>query len=130
MVKHKQQNRALKLLKEYRAALWRKAALEVIPGTNNKSLSVCIEQIQLTKDLVETLKSDVQLGEKMIWILHATFMTDKQPGDIEEILTAIAVRHRRIPRRTYFRLKKQAIERLNDYLEEKTLKRYAGKKAT
>ena len=38
MEKHTQQNKALKLLKEYRPTLWRKSALEVIP-TQITSLS-------------------------------------------------------------------------------------------
>ena len=112
-----QQNKALKLLKEYRPALWRKSTLEAVPRTNSLSLTACLEQIQLTQALVESLKNDIRLGEKMFWIIRATFMTDKQPGDIDDILNDIAVKYEHVPRRTYFRLKKQALERLNERIE-------------
>ena len=123
----KQQNKALKLLRKYRPTLWRKSALEVVPNASAKSLSVCIDQIRLTNELVETLKIDSHIGKKMYWILHATFMTDRQPGDIEEMLADIAEKYEYIPRRTYFRLKKQAIERLNDRLEEMTTQNFQRK---
>ena len=122
MIKSKQQNMALKLLKGYRAVLWRKSVLEVIPRTNNKTLLACLEQIKLTNELVEALKNDNHsgnyVGDKMYWILQSTFMTNKQPGDIAEILDDIAKKYEHIPRRTYFRLKKQAIERLDECLEK------------
>jgi len=57
----------------------------------------------------------MRTGEKMFWILHATFMTEKQPGDVEEILADIAGKYEKISRRTYFRLKKQAIKKLSEY---------------
>ena len=118
MAKPRQQSKALKLLNEYRPNLWRKFALEACPGVNDHSLSVCLEDIQFVEKLVETLKCNIRIGVKMFWILQSTFMTDKQPGDVEEILSDITVKYECIPRRTYFRLKKQAIDRLDDYLDK------------
>ena len=116
MRKSKQQDTALKILKGYRAVLCRKTALEAVYRANDEALLVCLEQIQLTNELVDSLKSDTQKSKKMYWIIYATFMTDKQLSNVEEILGTIAEKYERIPRRTYFRLKKQAIERLNELL--------------
>ena len=114
MKKSKQQNTALKMLKGYRAVLWRKTALETVYRANDKALLVCLEQIQLTNELVNSLKSGTRKSKKMYWVIHATFMIDKQLGNVEEILDDIAKKYERIPRITYFRLKKQAIKRLID----------------
>ena len=50
MKESKQQNKALKMLRGYRAALWRKSALEVVHGTNNEALSVCLKQMFLSSE--------------------------------------------------------------------------------
>ena len=109
---------ALKLLMEYRPTLWRKSALEAVSGHNSKSHSACVEQIKLTRELIESLKSDERLGVKLYWVIFATFMTDKQPLDIDEILAVIDAKYEHIPRRTYFRLKKRAIEMLGNRMTE------------
>ena len=112
------QNKALELLVKYRPTLWRKATLEAVPRSKHKALPVYMEEISLTQKLVESLKEDKRLGEKLYWIIHSTYMTDKQPCDIDEILADIAVKYGCIPRRTYFRLKKRAVEILDNRLEE------------
>jgi len=121
---------ALKLLTEYRPALWRKSALEAVSGSNNKPLVACMEQIRLTTGLVETLKNEKRIGVKLYWVIFATFMTDKQPLDIDEILADIAAKYEHIPRRTYFRLKKRAVEMLGCYMEEMARQDYQDKIAT
>ena len=119
MAKTQKQSAALKLLTEYRPALWRKSAFEAVPGSKSKAHLVCLEQIRLTQELAEALKADERLGEKLYRIIHVTYMTDKQPGDVDEILDDIAGRYGRVPRRTYFRLKKRAIEIMDARMEEK-----------
>ena len=118
MEKTQKQSGALKLLAEYRSVLWRKSALETVPGSKRKALSFCLEQISLTQELAEALKSDNRLGEKLYRIIHATFMTGKQPGNVDEILDGITGNYEHIPRRTYFRLKKRAIEIMDARLKE------------
>ena len=105
-----------KLLSEYRHAIWRKAALEAVPGVGQKALEPCIEQICLTHELVATLQSNRRVGEKLYWIIFASYLTDRQPCDVEEILSDIARLYEAIPRRTYFRLKARAIEIMDDRL--------------
>jgi len=80
------QSNAQALLLEYRPTKWRKSALEAVLGVGHKALHACVEQINLTKKLVELLRSDKLLGEKLYWIIYASYMTDREPGDIEEIL--------------------------------------------
>jgi len=120
---------ALKLLIEYRPTLWRKSALEAVSGSNNKPLAACVEQIRLTNELVETLKNEKRIGAKLYWVIFATFMTDKQPLDIDEILADIAAKYEHIPRRTYFRLKKRAVEMLGCYMEEMARQDYQNELA-
>ena len=117
MTKTRRQSNAQKLLREYRPALWRKSTLETVPGVKHNALSICVAQICLTQELVETLKADKLLGEKMYRIIRAAYMTDKQPHDVEEILADIAKKYGYIPRRTYFRLKKRAVEMMDSRLE-------------
>lgn len=123
MEKDYKQSNALELLLRYRPELWRKTTLEAVSGIHNESLLVCLEQLYATQKLVETLKSDERLGEKMYWIIQATFMTEKQPKNIDDILDDIAARCAHIPRRTYFRLKKRAIEMLDYRKSNKRVKK-------
>ena len=109
-------SKAQMLLLEYRPAIWRKAAHESISGTVNKVLQDCTEQIQLTNKLVEALQGNKLLGDKLYWIIYVSYMTKRQPNDVEEILTEIALKYRHIPRRTYFRLRRRAIRMMNDLL--------------
>jgi hypothetical protein len=45
-------------------------------------------------------------------------MTDRQPGDVVEILDELAQQYGRIPRSTYFRLRERAIKLLDVYRNE------------
>ena len=127
-------SRAEKLLLEYRLAGWRKSALESIPNlsqpqtfetcqrnpsTGQNALIDCIKQLRFIEELVEALRDGKPLGEKLYWVIHATYMTMRQPGDVNEILDEISKNHKRIPRSTYFRLKGLAISMLDDYLHKK-----------
>jgi hypothetical protein len=116
VTKTRKQSGVLKLLTEYRQVLWRKSALEAVPGSKTEALLSCLKQISLTQELAEVLKTDNRLGEKLYRIIRATYLTDKQPGDVDEILDDIAGRYGRVPRRTYFRLKKRAIEIMDAHL--------------
>jgi len=120
MTKNKHLNNAQKLLLEYRPALWRKSLLETVPGIGNKALSACVEQMNFTQELAETLRSNRLLGEKLYWIIYASYLTDRQPVDVGEILDHIAEKHGHIPRSTYFRLKGRAIGMMDDRLNEMT----------
>ncbi|MCL2188678.1 MAG: hypothetical protein FWC16_04760 [Defluviitaleaceae bacterium] len=106
----------LALLSGYRHAIWRKAALEAVPGVGQKALEPCIEQICLTHELVATLQTSKRVGEKLYWIIFASYLTDRQPCDVDEILSDIARLYQSIPRRTYFRLKARAIEIMDECL--------------
>ena len=130
MIQTQKQSGALKLLTEYRSVLWRKSAFEAVPGSKSKALSSCLAQINLTQELTEALKADDRLGEKLYRIIYATYMTDKQPGDVDEILDDIAGRYGRVPRRTYFRLKKRAIEIMDARMEETAAQSFQNKTAT
>jgi hypothetical protein len=105
--------------------VWRKAALEAVPGTGQKALQTCNEQISLTQKLVDTLRSNKLLGEKLYWIIQASYMTKQQPGDVVEILSDIAEKHGHIPRSTYFRLRERAIRMMDESLEEMTQEKLA-----
>jgi len=122
MIKKSLQSKAQVLLLEYRAATWRKSALESISKSGSKTLQSSIEQIRFTNELVETLRCNKLLGEKLYRIIYASYMTEKQPSSVEEILAAIAKMHEYIPRRTYFRLKKRALEMLDVQLKEIAMK--------
>ena len=106
------------LLSEYRATAWRQSALKTVPGVPNNILRACADQMRYTRELVEALRSNKLLGEKLYWIIYATYMTDKQPIDIDEILDYIAKNHQPVPRRTYFRLRGRAINLLDNRLKE------------
>jgi hypothetical protein len=124
-----EQSKALKLLTEYRPVLWRKTVLEAVSGDKNKknkALYACLEQIALTQELVQALKTNKRLGEKLYWVIYVTFMTDKQPGDVEEMLACVDENYGYISRRTYFRLRKRAIEIINAHLEEMAVQSQAG----
>jgi len=106
---------AQKLLLEYRATLWRKTALESTQGVGSKALKACEEQIRLTHEIVNALRRNKLLGEKLYWIIYVSYMTDREPHDIEEILFGIAQKYEYIPRRTYFRLKSRAIKMMDGF---------------
>ena len=112
------QSKALQLMIEYRPTIWRKSALEAVPGVGHKALQSCMERINFTQKIVNALRSNELLGEKLYWIIHASYLTDRQLGDIDEILDHIAHNHEHIPRSTYFRLRTRAINMMDDRLNE------------
>jgi len=118
MKKEQHMSNAQILLSEYRPAVWRKSVLEAVPGIGESALAACTEQMRFTKELTQTLRTHKLLGEKLYWIVYASYLTDKQPGDIEDILSFIAEKHEPIPRRTYFRLRGRAIQMLDTRLDE------------
>lgn len=118
MTKTQPQSNSHKLLLEYRPIIWRKAALEAVPGAGCKALQTCIEQINLIQRLADVLRGNKLLGEKLYWIIFASYMTERQPGDVVEILSDIAEKHGYIPRSTYFRLRERAIRMMDEHLEE------------
>jgi len=118
LTKNKQQSTAQKLLLEYRPTIWRKAMLETIPGTGDKALQACTEQIQLIQALTQSLRKNKQLGEKLYWIIYASYLTEQQPENVDKILSDIAAMYKHVPRRTYFRLRGRAISMMNDILNE------------
>jgi D-serine deaminase-like pyridoxal phosphate-dependent protein len=113
------QSKAEQLLLAYRLTVWRKSALESVPGTKQDTLADCAEQMRFTEELVETLRDGNPLGEKLYRIIHITYMTKRQPADTNEILSELNKNHKRIPRSTYFRLRGCAIDLLAQRLEEK-----------
>jgi len=110
------------LLLGYRAALWRKTLLESVYGLGYSPAHDCTEHIRITQDLVNLLRNK-RLGEKQYWVVYTTYMTDLQPGCVDEILANIAKEYGTIPRRTYFRLKAHAIEFLDTCLYEMAMQR-------
>jgi hypothetical protein len=98
--------------------MWRKSVLETVPGIGHKALQACLERIHATHELVLMLRRNNRLGEKLYWIIYVSYMTDRQPGDVVEILDELAQKHGRIPRSTYFRLRERAIKLLDVYIEE------------
>ena len=118
MTKSKQASNAQKMLREYRSTIWRKSALEAVPGVGKNELSACVEQMNFTKELTTRLRSNKLLGEKLYWVIYASYLTERQPGDVGEILAVIAQNFEHIPRRTYFRLKKRAIKMMDEQLKE------------
>ena len=111
-----QHSRAHKLLLEYRLMTCRKSALETVPGINNKALPAYRKQIHFTDELAAALKSDKRFGDKLYWIIYITYLSTRQLNDVEEILDDIACKYERIPRRTYFRLRKRAVEIMDNHL--------------
>ena len=116
MIGTQSESPAQKLLNEYRHAIWRKEALEAVPGVGCEAVESCVEQICRTHELVAVLQGNKLLGEKLYWIIFASYLTDRQPGDVEEILSDIARLYKSIPRRTYFRLKTHAMKIMDDHL--------------
>jgi len=116
LTNNKQQSRVQKLLLEYRPTIWRKAVLETIPGTGDKVIQACIEQIRLTQELAQSLRSNKRLGEKLYWIIYSSYLTEQQPANVDKILADITAMYKHIPRRTYFRLKGRAISMMDDIL--------------
>jgi len=70
--------------------------------------------------LVGLLRNSKFSGEKLYRIIYASYMTEQQMGDTEEILSYIAQHYERIPRRTFFRLRGRAISMLDEMLKEMT----------
>jgi len=118
MEREQDMSNAQKLLNEYRPAIWRKSVLEAVPGIGNKALQACVEQMNFTQELAQTLRNNKLLGEKLYWIIYTSYLTEKQMGDIDEILEHIAQNHEHIPRSTYFRLRTRAINMMDDRLDE------------
>lgn len=118
MKKNGLQSNAKVLLQEYRPAIWRKLAIETMPGVYESFPSACTEQICFTRDIVEKLRNHKLLGEKLFWIIYSSYMTNNQPDSVDEILSDIAQKYKPIPRRSYFRLKERAIEMLDELLNE------------
>ena len=116
MISDQFQSKAQKLLLEYRPNLWRKSVLETVPEVGGNALQACVNQIQLTQRLAEMLRNN-HLGEKLYWIIYASYMTVRQPCDVVEILAVIAEKHERIARSTYFRLKERAIRIMDEQLK-------------
>jgi len=111
-------SRALKLLQEYRTVLWRKSALEPVSSAGAKALGACNRQILFTQGLVKMLKNHRTLGEKRHLIISETYMTHKQPLDVDEILSSIANKQGSISRSGYFKQRQQAIDYLDQQLEK------------
>lgn len=118
MEREQDMSNAQKLLNEYRPAIWRKSVLEAVPGIGNKALQACVEQMNFTQELAQTLRNNKLLGEKLYWIIYVSYLTDRQMGDIDEILDHIAQNHEHIPRSTYFRLRTRAINMMDARLDE------------
>ena len=114
----KSNSQAYKLLLEYRLTIWRKSALEAVPGMQSNALSACRKQIDFTNELVATLKGNKRFGDKLYWIIYITYMSNRQPCDVAEILSDIARKHESIPRSTYFRLRNRAITIMGNRLTE------------
>ena len=127
MAKSKKISNAQTLLNQYRPNLWRKSLLESVSEADNRALQDCVKQICFIQELVQTLRDNKLLGEKLYWIIYASYMTKQQMGDVEEILSYIAHKYEHIPRRTYFRLKGRAIQMLDKQLSELTVKDIDGK---
>jgi len=70
--------------------------------------------------LVGLLRNSKFSGEKLYRIIYASYMTEQQMGDTEEILSYIAHNYERIPRRTFFRLRGRAVLMLDEMLKEMT----------
>ena len=109
-------NPAHKLLMSYRHTMWMKSVLESTLSLENESRSGCSQAVRFTDDIVESLKEHGSLGEKMYRIIKATYMTSKQPECTEDILRDLAKNYKPISRRTYYRLRSQAIKLVNDEL--------------
>ena len=111
------ESQALTLLREYRLATWRKSALGAIPSASHNIMQSCAEQLLFTEKIVNRLRCNKLLGEKLYWIVYASYMTEQQPDSVDEILSEIARKYKAIPRRTYFRLKIRAVKMLDDLLK-------------
>ena len=109
---------AHKLLQEYRCTLWRKMALEDVFGSGSKALNDCKQRIAFTQELVDALRNNRRAGNRLYWVIFATYMTTTKPSDIDAVLSNIEAKYETIPRRTYFWLKKRAISILDKHLEE------------
>ena len=118
----KTDSQAYKLLLEYRITSWRKSALEAVPGMQSKALSACRKQINFTDNLVAALKGNKRFGDKLYWIIYITYMSNRQPCDVSEILSDVAQKCEHIPRRTYFWLRNRAIAIMDNRLAELTNK--------
>ncbi|MCL2620167.1 MAG: hypothetical protein FWD97_04445 [Defluviitaleaceae bacterium] len=109
---------ALELLQEYRIITLRKSLRETVSSSKPKALGAYERQINFTKELIEVLLNNKKLGKKLYWIIYLTYMTKRQPEGIEEILENISEKIGRIPRSSYFRLRKRALEILDNHLSE------------
>ena len=84
----------------------------------NNALSAYRKQIDFTDELVAALKGSKRFGDTLYWIIFITYMSNRQPCDIAEILSDIAQKHEHVPRRTYFRLRSRAIAIMDNRLTE------------
>jgi len=116
MTENKSNSEAQKLLLEYRPTVWRKSALENALGTECDAFISCKNQLDFAQELIEILQG--HKDEKLYWVLYFTYMTDKQPSDISEILSALSKKCGSIHRSSYFRLRARAIAILDSYLSK------------
>jgi len=118
MAKDQNMTAAQRLLHEYRPTIWRKSLLETVAVGGDNTLQACDNQLRFTQELVRLLRNSKFSGEKLHWIVFASYMTEQQMGDTEEILSYIAHHYEPIPRRTFFRLRGRAIQMLDEMLNE------------
>lgn len=77
-----------------------------------KQISFLSEYLSRFDHLVELIRNHHPYGEQYYWILYYTYLSPKKPECTDHILDLLSGQGCPIPRRTYFRKRKAAVETL------------------
>lgn len=89
-------------------------------------ISFLSESLSGIDGLVDLIRNYHPYGEQYYWILYYTYLSPKKPECTDEILELLSARGYAIPRRTYFRRRKEAVETLAVLVGQKEELRGAG----
>ncbi len=75
-------------------------------------ISFLSEHLSGIDRLVDLIRNYHPYGEQYYWILYYTYLSPKKPECTDEILELLADQGFAVPRRTYYRKRKEAVETL------------------
>jgi len=80
----------------------------------------CIERsnkmLKMLETAIEILRSKHKFGESYYWVLYFTYLSPQELSSVHEVIDTLLPHVRNISYRTYYRLRKEAIEALGSIL--------------
>lgn len=91
-----------------------------LTGTEIESQARCIERsnkmVKLLNSSVDLLRKKHKHGETYYWVLYYTYLSPQELGSVEDIIETLREHIVSISSRTYYRLRKEAIDALSSVL--------------